>query len=329
MVFVDFFEEISILVCLLLMAMLPIGGCSHKLSNNNLQANSIQMDGGQDSGGGSAFKSAAEQVNGALDEALKLAGEPDPNKNIFVQFWLDKGKTSKHIFIQKPLHVFPNFDSSSSIRFMSPEFKAVSKNKLVRLTSGDCLNTATEVNKDASVSAHNLHAELCFSIGNLARIPPSSLLREVLSLVLHEATHMSGADEREAIAWQREFSNYFGARFGDLSDSKIIESTLEKLSDAKASLGKAQDLARKNPKNPLIYEAMGRVAFILGSLPDISDPLALELKLAPPSTGEIDNYMNSAQGLFLRDSPILNCRSKIAHLQDWRPRQGSNLRPSV
>jgi hypothetical protein len=180
---------------------------------------------------------------------------------------------------------------------MSPEFKAVSKNKLVRLTSGDCLNTATEVNKDASVSAHNLHAELCFSIGNLARIPPSSLLREVLSLVLHEATHMGGADEREAVAWQREFSNYFGARFGDLSDSKIIDDTLEQLGEAKASLEEAQDLARKNPKDPLIYGTMNRIATLLSKLPDISDPLALELKLAPPSASEIDNYMNSAQGL--------------------------------
>src|SRR6185312_9633793 len=99
--------------------------------------------------------------------------------------------------------------------------KALKENKLTRLSSGDCLNTATERHKEASVSAFDLNAVICFSIGDLTRIPPSGLLREVLSLALHEATHMGGADENEAIAWQEEFSAYFGSRFGDLSGRSV------------------------------------------------------------------------------------------------------------
>ena len=49
--------------------------------------------GGQDTGGGSVFYSDSVTVNAALDRALKLATEPDPSKNIFVQFWKARGQS--------------------------------------------------------------------------------------------------------------------------------------------------------------------------------------------------------------------------------------------
>lgn len=55
------------------------------------------------------------------------------------------------------------------------------------------------------------------------RLPPSSLLREILSLVLHEAIHMGGGLEPEAIAWQELFSKYFGARFNQKTKKRSNE----------------------------------------------------------------------------------------------------------
>lgn len=218
--------------------------------------------GTQDTGGGSAQYSTPDQVRGALDRALKLATDIDQQKNVFAQFWIDWGRKSKNDFIKKPIHLFPDMGEVShsmnlrgaefTTRFKSPFLEALIRNRFDRKEKGDCLTTSSGEHKDASVSALNINADICFSIGNLTRVPPSSLLREVLSLLLHEATHLAGAEEAEAKVWQTEFSTYFGSRFGDLTADTATAETLKALSSAKILLARAQSFAEADAKNPRI-----------------------------------------------------------------------------
>ena len=147
------------------------------------------------------------------------------------------------------------------------------------------------------MSSFTLNADLCFSIGNLTRVPPSTLQRELLSLVLHEATHLGGAGESEAVYWQQEFNTYFGERFGELVSNTETEKTFKLLGEARTLLTLAQTLADKDPKNPRIFEAVGKIKQNLFLLPDHGDSLALELKLNPTYPDMIPIYSKSVMAL--------------------------------
>jgi hypothetical protein len=274
--------------CLLSVLVISSLHCSRDPSKN---------DGTQTTGGGNVFSSSNEQANEALDLALKLATEPDMTKNVFVQFWKDWGQSSPNELIAKPNHLFTRAETvaktgaevSPNERFESPVLMALSKNKILRADS-DCKPTPTNGAPDGSVSSFTTSAEVCISIRNLMRLPPASLLRETLSLVLHEAIHMGGGLEPEAIAWQTLFSRYFGARFGDLSGGTFAAETLKTMGVARIFLAKATELAKVNPKDPRLFAQMGKFAQTLESLPELRDPLAFELKLKPKSSAQIAEY---------------------------------------
>jgi hypothetical protein len=261
--------------------------------------------GTQTSGGGVVINSTQEQVNEALDLALRLATESDMSKNVFVQFWKDWGQTSKDELISKPSHLFSRADTTAKSggetspddHFESPYLMALKRNKIARLASGDCLSPIVGRHTDASVSSLTVNADICFSIVNLMRVPPAALLREILSLVLHEATHLGGALEPEAVSWQQLFSSYFGARFGDLSTDIIAAETLKTLGSARIILAEAKDIALRNPQDPTLYERMGAFVQLLESLPELKDPLAFELKLKPKRPDLISPYSDSILGL--------------------------------
>lgn len=281
-----------------LLTFLVISGvqCARETSNSN--------QGTQDSGGGVVFNSSTEQVNEALDLALKLATEPDMTKNVFVQFWKDWGQKSKNEQINRPVHLFSRAETaaksggevSPNEHFESPFLMALKTNKIVRVNS-DCRPSSGANHTDASVSSFSADAEICFSVRNLMRIPPSGLLREILSLVLHEATHMGGAQEPEAVAWQELFSSYFGARFGDLSADTLAAKTLKTLGVARIILAQARELAVANPRDPRLFAQMGKFVQTLDSLPELRDPLAFELKLKPKHPKSIATYSSSVLGL--------------------------------
>lgn len=286
-----------LIFCLAVTLAFVIDGCAK--SNSSVSKNSkdsVSADGGQDSGGGSVAYSTYDQVNSTLDTAINLAGERDASKNIVVQFWRSKGQNSESSSISVPKNIFPfNYSPVQIIEndpkmFESPALHALLLNRITRLRAGDCLNSKDQAHKDASVSQLSLKGEICFSIGNLMRIPPSALLREVLSLVIHEAAHLGGADEAVAVEWQNEFSSYFGARFGDISRDTVTDKSLETLAEAQILLARAQDMAKSNPGNPKIFEVVGRFRSEVESLPDFQDPLALQLKVNPPHPTLIDNY---------------------------------------
>lgn len=264
-------------------------------------------DGTQTTGGGVVFNSTKEQVNDALDLALKLATEQDMTKNVFVQFWKDWGQSDQNELIAKPSHLFTKAETSAKVgnevspneNFQSPVLMALSKDRVLR-SDKDCTPSATAEHTDGSVSSLTIDADVCFSVRNLMRLPPSSLLREILSLVLHESIHMGGGEEPEAIAWQLLFSRYFGARFGDLSTDIIAAETLKTMGVARIFLAQATEYASTNNQDPRLYAQMGKFVQALDSLPELRDALAFELKLKPKRPELIGEYSKLVLGLINR-----------------------------
>lgn len=259
--------------------------------------------GGQDTGGGFVAYSTSEEVNAALDKALELATEPRADKNIYAQFWKYFGRTLKPEFIKTPRHIFPkisgptdgaiDLDAKSEI-YSSPVLAAFKSNKIDRLKSGNCLKSDVLSHNDASVSSFTVNADICISIGNLTRIPRKSLLREILGLLLHEASHMGGADELEAREWQSAFTNYFEERFGEIEYDSVGSDTRRVLRNSKSRVSEIKILALKNPNDPRVFSQMGEVLDQLADLPYYSDTLALELKTNPLRPDLINNYSYSA-----------------------------------
>lgn len=286
-------------LCLLLLLLISSLHCARESSKKE--------DGTQNTGGGIVFNSTKEQVNEALDLALKLATEPDMKKNVFVQFWKDWGQSDQNVLIAKPTHLFKYAETSVRVgsevspneKFESPVLMALSKDKILR-ADGDCEPSPTNQHTDGSVSSFTINADVCFSVRNLMRLPPSSLLRETLSLVLHEAIHMGGGQEPEALAWQELFSKYFGARFGDISTDIIAAETLKTMGVARIFLAQAIELATANTQDARLFAQMGKFVQSLDSLPELRDPLAFELKLNPKKPDLIGEYSRSVQTLIDR-----------------------------
>lgn len=278
---------------LFLALLLAVTACSQKLAP--------QAEGGQHTGGGNYLESSAADVNSAIDTAIQLLNEPDRRENIFVQFWFEWGKQSKNPIIRRQERFFPELKIERSAadgepapaileRTQSPALSALKSNLVNRLQSGNCPNSVIKKHTDASVSSFDLGAEICFSIENLARISKASLLREVLSLAVHESAHMAGADEAEAVAWQQEFSAYFTARFGDVSLDSVTTPTLRLLSEAKSLTSRAKTLS---PESKSARTLVARVTQKLLLLPDFSDELSLRLKTQPAHPELIANYYNA------------------------------------
>lgn len=268
----------------------------------NCSKENHSSEGSQGTGGGFVAYSTPEEVNTALDKALDLATEPRPEKNIYAQFWKYFGRNLKPDFINTPKHIFPrisgpadgsvDLDRNGDI-YNSPSLKALKINKLTRLPSGDCLKSSVFHHNDASVSSFSINADICISIGNLTRIPPKSLLREILGLLLHEASHLGGAEEAEARAWQGAFINYFAERFGEIEYDSVGSDTRRILGKAKDLVADVKTIAVKNPNDPRIFSRMGELADQLADLPYYSDTLALELKTNALKPNLINNFSYS------------------------------------
>lgn len=285
--------------CLLLVLTSFLLSCSSEKRNHS--------QGTQDTGGGSAVYSTPEQVRAALDRAIDLVTRSNPNENVIAQFWIERGRKNNKSYIQNPIRLFPDLGTTQGDidlraagmidKFKSPVLQALKKNKIIHKEAGDCLRSSVGKHTDASVSAFNINADICFSIGNLTRIPPSALLKEVLSLALHEAIHLGGGSEEEAVEWQAQFSSYFGSRLGDVTADSTTALTFKSLSNAKLLIGRAKKLAEADVNSSHVHRMVGQVAQILADLPDVNDPLALEIKLNPKQPKLIGNYSNAVLAL--------------------------------
>ena len=273
--------------------------CVSACSRTNKSSNLGTLSGTQDIGGGSVKYSTPVQVNEALDKAIDLVTNQDPEENIVVQFWLKKGKHSWSDFIKSPAHLFPKLASLqlSEVNlkdhldlFESPALQAFKHNVIIRKESGNCLTPMDGRHTDASVSGLHINADICFSIENLTRIPPSSLLKEILSLVVHEAAHLGGANEEEASIWQDRFSEYFSDRFGDLTSGAVYSDTFKKLASVEDYLERANRIPKTEGNLIKVYGLVGKMIQALESLPFLEDELALEMHFPKAKKFDIQKY---------------------------------------
>lgn len=303
----------KIRILIALSAVFFVGGCD--------KPHVTESKGVQITGGGFVQLSTPDQVQVALDQAIDLVNASEGRKNIMVQFWEDWGKPNKKSAIHNPKHLFPNLalaqKGGHAAAFKSPGLEALKHNRTVRKESGDCISG--RIHNDASVSELSPNAEICFSIGNLTRIPPSGLLREVLGLVIHEAVHMGGAEESEATEWQTQFTDYFGARFGDTNIDTVSAQTLGLLGKARILISDSNTRAGIDKADPQININIGKLQVNLANLPHLFDPLALELETKPTSPQLMNNYSNSVLALIQNIQDRFGKKPRKLDHKTWTP----------
>ena len=290
------------IICLSFM----LTNCSSGDRNSNGNRNSsgvwggdAQAEGGQHGGGGNVKDSTPEQVNRAIDMAIRMVNEPNIPRNVIANFFWD---TKDPLIKAKAARIYPKYDkaidrSDFESTYVSPAFKAFLSNRIDRIPKGDCPHPPDETTADASVSEHTLNAKICFSVGNLTEIPASTILREVLGLVVHEACHMSGCKEDEARSWQDAFTAYFAGRFGDIEIDDFTHPARGNINIASQFLQIAKSHAESNPKSRYVYASMGSVIAQLVSSPYSNDPIAIQLKARPKFPEFIDSYWISVNTL--------------------------------
>lgn len=292
---------------ILIFTLIGVVACPKKRSSqqqggaglNDTGTSRNQNDGTQHGGGGGAGQSTPEQVNQAIDKAIAMALEPDWSKNIFAQFILDgtypaenSGDDDRMEVILTPKYVFPNHGKNKPVAetYESPMLKAFGKNKIERIPKGDCPHPPEEETADASVSELSLDATICFSVGNLTKLPSSILLREVLALVFHEAAHMGKAKEPIAKNYQKYFTQYFAARFGDITVDDFSVRTERSLVMANVRIERALEMAKQDPESRTLFAAMGGILGAINSVPYMDDALLIELKAKPKHPQFVENF---------------------------------------
>jgi|GEM_PF-6504752 len=243
-----------------------------------------EQNGGYDWGGGGAIKSSPELVKRTIELAQVFAGEQNINRNIYRQFltWTITTTADNQRFDTSLL--FPNsgngLNADTEFLTNSPALKAISQKKIKLLESGDCPRPATERIADASVSKHNLSGEVCFSVGNLTRIAPTDLTRQVFGLMLHEAVHLAGGDEDLAFKFQESFNVYFGIRFGEMLGEAYMASIDPQLFDIISEFTQNRDQIRMKMPIAHIYGVYGRAYGALNKLNGVYDLTGIRLRLA-------------------------------------------------
>ncbi len=293
---------------ILILTLIGVVACPKKRSSqqqggaglNDTGTSRNQNDGTQHGGGGGAGQSTPEQVNQAIDKAIAMALEPDWSKNVFIQFIQDgtypaenSGDDDRIDVILTPKYVFPNHGKNSlktAESYESPMLKAFGTNKIDRIPKGDCPRPPEEETADASVSELSTSATICFSIGNLTKLPPSILLREVLALIFHEAAHMGKAKEVDAKKYQKVFTQYFATRFGDITVNDFSYRAEVSIGMANVRIKRALDLAKKNPESPALFAAMGGILGAINSVPYMDDAQAIEFKAQPKHPELVENF---------------------------------------
>ncbi len=88
------------------------------------------------------------------------------------------------------------------------DYEGLVLNSKIRLEKEDCSDRHGN-KKTASVKEFKLNTQICFSLKDLARVPPDSLQREIHSLYIHELAHTVGLQEGPARVIQKYvYENY-------------------------------------------------------------------------------------------------------------------------
>ncbi|MGZ6478961.1 MAG: hypothetical protein ACXWQE_06655 [Bdellovibrionales bacterium] len=263
-----------------------------------------KKEGGQDGGGGQGKSSTPEEVRLAIEQAYQLFNSETYFANIFTRFWFAEtagawepgGKLDPRALF--PFLVERQNTFNTEANFSSPGLKILGSIRPTLITSGDC-EQRTRPHADASVTRYDETAQVCFSVGNLTRLPPSSLLGEILGLMLHEAIHLGG-EKSETVAeeWQHSFLEYFRWRFGALASEQIGPNTLKEIDWAGKYLAAAVEMNRRNPAHTNVFVLVGAFARFIINLPHLLDPVALNLALQPKNPLLATNYANAVLALY-------------------------------
>ncbi len=325
----------------LIFIILVVTACSRKNDGGGV------VDGG---GGGEVGQSSTRQVKQAFVEARALVEARDYRKNLFAQFviaasgrlnfdnggvpeWpkpfgdqrLFKAQARPNPLGLDPLHFLSSDDNYFPVIWEGSAVMALLSNPTTYLENGNC-PAANNSHADASVSENSLRGRLCFSIGNLRRLPPEHLLQHVLSLMAHEAVHLGGGEEDEANLVQRRFNEFFTLYFTKLKLTKQTDITRQQFWSIQLTVRELQDFidgerqeAAKKTERPTKYRRgmetlAGQLIDKIRNLPYFADPIRLGYSVKPLNPQYYDNYANAAL------SSLVHAHGLHGILRRWAPR---------
>jgi hypothetical protein len=269
----------------------------------NYYSNIPDRDGGQHGGGGKGQGSAEATVRGVIGMALRMLGETDPRRNPVMRFAMEfqaaENLRLELLFPKLPSNLLKlaetknTFNSFETMQeklehpenFASPALKAVVNNPRTLKVNGPCPEPENK-DADGSVTELNLSGELCLSVGNFTRLPDDILLASILGVLVHEAVHLAGAEEREAREWQTSFDKYLKIRFASFGLKDIanpitfaVDMGTRCIDEAGQWLNRAPEQALKNVDKVKIcaFETIRN----LSNIPSYWDPIELQLYIRP------------------------------------------------
>lgn len=274
----------------LLVLLFALFGCSSQSGTNQQGQNNAKhiqgsnnAEGGYDLGGGKTFNSPPDLVIRTIELAQSIAGEASWETNVYKHFFISFGRNS----IKGPEsdigRMFPLYRNTSGFNgnkmSQSPALEAIAQKKITLLEKGDCPKPPEETTADASVTKHDLDGEVCFSVGNLTKVAPSDLTRQVMGLMLHEAVHLAGGDEALAKNYQDSFDVYFGSRFGEMIGEAYLNDVGGRIYRNVLEFVDILDYIQNRVDTSFIYARFAKVYGQLTNIQGIHDPIALRIRL--------------------------------------------------
>lgn len=314
------------------------------------------VTGGQDPGGGYALVSTAEEVRSALNDALDLAEKSNIEDNIFYSYLKSKAlaqsESEKETFnliaqvigglppdcLPKDLAWEKTNLSFLTCHSLTTEAKAALENRnyfaetilksRIRFEEDKACLVGKDNHADASVSEHKVGADICFSIKNLRRLPRTDLQREILSLILHEMSHIAGFDEEKSVKIQNDFSEFFVSKFGTISKFSDDDALGWQFGYAKSSIDTVLN-EKFDLKNPMVSLAVQAAAglnydFMAGDL-----WMKLIVRYNPKYIRILEGIFILSENISLRASPLryylcenpLNCQTMTKQLSNEEVRE--------
>lgn len=307
----------SVWICVLA-AILTLAACSKN-----------EKDGGQHGGGGYVPYSTPDHVKTTIQQAFALASEPEFTQNIFYSFIsysvyrdvpdLDRkfesfmldfiGTTSTCLNDDTYAHSKWGKDLTTAIhpaapdcqidRFKTRVSKLLSGAQIVIKETGDC-GMSTDGHADASVSQDG--TQICYSVENLQRVPPTVLLREILALTFHEMFHIAGYGEDDARWVQVKFGEYYDIRFLSASKEWFVTNSrdhIEMIVRITKQLPQLLEYWQKY-KSPDVWLAFQALNMNLMVLPYRNDLTALQIAMKDAPKDALVAYIHSVSNLLDR-----------------------------
>lgn len=316
-----------------------------------------EKDGGQHGGGGYVTYSTPGEVKATIQQALALARESEFTRNVFYDFlsYSDPNDYRKQDleFLELLLKFFgttieciqddslrsngwtrdmPNNETKAedcNLEFFKSRVPSlmVAAHETIKET-GDC-GMSTDGHADAFVSGDG--KEICYSIERLQRIPPASLLREILALTFHEMFHMAGFDEDQARRVQVKFGAYYDFRFLTANRDWVIANTEDHIATITEIARNIERDVEDFEKDKFVQPWVGfyAVHHSLEQLIFRRDGLALEISMKPESKDSLSAYIFTIANmldLMLSRKTWYQCSQQGEECDTWSPQNIKELK---